>query len=225
MNRGPQTWLSLPPEGAQRIYSFVFDPARYLHPDRARRLLPSGLVSDLGTALIGGLGLDPDPPLDLDRLAHRAALLPPQGLEQLAWFVALRAHAPRLKRVVRRIDLEAFGAALDARDWAFVLAQPTPPASAPLTPAHPDEARSWQALGWRALEAATRELEPGIGARLALKLPLPVMDVQEINPAAALAAVEAVYPACVAAWDPDWDTAWVADATTRIRAEAEVEHV
>ncbi len=212
MSQGPQAWLGLPAEGARRVYTFIFDPARYLHPDRARRLVPPGLVSDLGTALIGGLGLDPDPPLDLTRPAHRAALLPLAGLEKLAWFVALRAHAPRLKRVVRRVDLEAFRETLDARDWAFVLTQPTPPASAPLTPAHPDEAASWQALGWRALEAATRELEPGIGARLALKLPLPVVDAREINPAAALAAVEAVYPAAVAAWDADWDAAWVVDA-------------
>ena len=211
MSQGPHAWLGLPPEGARRVYTFLFDPSRYLHPERAARLVPPGLVSDLGSALIGGLGLDPEPPLDLRKLSHRAALLPLPGLAKVGWFIALRAHAPRLKRVVRRVDLDAFGQSLDAQDWAFVMAQPAPPANAELTPARPEETASWRALGWRALEAASRALEPGVGSRLALKLPLPVMDDREINPDAALAAMEAVYPAAVEAWDAQWDSAWVAD--------------
>lgn len=178
--------LNLPQKIGQAVYSFLFVPAESVHA--ARLVLPEGLggagASARAVALVReeGRRLSSDTAwhseIDWLSVEHRTAVLAPETLEALAWYLGLAAYATSLRRVVLRdelLSLQSGGVAADHLEFVYAL----PTAEAPRALAEvggagliAEQASSdiWRA-GWSCLSALADRLPAALGSRLMLKLP------------------------------------------------------
>lgn len=199
-------WLALSPLAVQRIHAFIFDPASYLHPDRLPAYVPAALRGQapdvVSRALLPGLGAAEE--LDLGLPAHRAALLPAEGLRRLALRVGACAEAGHLKRVVASSDIATLSDTLDAADWRAAYRSERCAARGTPQPSAAGLAAMIARMGWATLQAACDALPRGIGQRLLMKLPLADGTVA-LAPGAAMATVAAVYAEAVDDWEAGWD--------------------
>jgi len=204
-----QRWLALSPSAVRRIHAFVFEPATYLHPDRLPAYVPQALreqpASVVSRALLPTLGAAEE--LDLTQPAHRAALLPVDGLERLAVRVGVRAEAARVKRVVASDDVATLSTTLVPGDWTAAYRSDRVDAPGTPLPAATALAQAIVDLGWSTLQSACDALPAGIGQRLLMKLPL-CESPARMAPDVASAAVARAYAEAVNDWDAGWDAAF-----------------
>jgi hypothetical protein len=210
--------LALPQAPARQLFDFVFNPASYLHSDRAALHVPAKLQSmglsapRLSQALMPHLGLSDDVALDLHDTAHRAALLPLAALEKLALRLSMSQQSLRMRQVILRAELEPLQQLFTPQDWDFVFSHPHLPASGEVTQLldsipQADWPKRMTQWGWRMLEAACSVLPPSVGKRCVLKLPV-VSGPLHAEPEVACAMVRAIYPALVAQLHPQWEADW-----------------
>jgi hypothetical protein len=210
--------LGLPQSAARLLFDFIFHPISYLHPDRRALYVPAKLhTADcsperLSQALMLRLGLGHDVALEWQNPAHRAALLPWDALQKLAWRMALSQLAPSIRRIIVRSELAQLQSQFGPDDWTFVYSHDHLPSSSEsqelldgVTLAEwPVRLQKW---GWRTLEAACGELPVEVGQRCLLKLPV-VSSARHAEPERALALLHDIYPALVAQWNAEWDANW-----------------
>jgi hypothetical protein len=166
----------LPDDILLALYEFVFTPARSANAARVAAALPSWIEDhpSASTELRRILKLGYAGSFDPADSAHRAALLPPEGLRHLSWRIGLALAADRLCRLIARSDLVDIGDALSPADWDFVFSPKhwiasdidifasTPAAALP---------SACRDLGWAVLEAGSNAMPMEVGMRMRLKLP------------------------------------------------------
>lgn len=206
---------------ARSVYEFTLLPALGMHPDRAAKLIPLALASCSPAARSAGvmaqLGIPHELSLNLDEVAHRAALLPAPSLQALGRHLLLLAAMPMLRRLIVRHELEQLSTLLSENDWAMVftpLEKPVVPIpEAPWVQEAPALADALRAGATPLIEWASYALPAAIGLRLRLKLPIAPWSTHrpaDEQSRACLRLLESHYAASSPGWDPKpWDALWL----------------
>ncbi len=236
----PAGFDRLGPRAAQAFLAFVADPASWIHPRWVERLVPEPLRESaaadpavISRGLMAAQGWEPAlPAFRFADPAHRAALLPADGLDALARALGLRACASELQRLIARDDVLRMAAALTEPDRRLLetliasraagdtasagerAADAGTSAWPPQGPPPLDVADLLEALpsrGHQLLAHALSALDGAIGARALLKVPPAEADPAAPQPASAAPALDwlrEVYPAVIGDWDPQWEAMW-----------------
>lgn len=215
-----QLW-ELPQRLSRAVHDFVFDPALYLHAQRAADLLPKDLeLPRTGTGarvLMDRCGLSAHVDLEFDQPLHRMALLPANALAMVAHRTGWTFHAAELQRVVLKTEVEVLSSQLQlsAQDWE-ALDDPKP-ASGPDDQRLPRPPRlSLEALtrqipsvGWQLIDAACQTLPDSVARRLRLKLPVWSEQERTVHgPRDLSMMVSKAYVWAATQWDPQWEGLW-----------------
>ena len=124
----PACVLSWPRPVSRQVMRALFIPAQDMHPEQARTQVPRTLWALPPALLSRGLDAAPaDWPAQLDgrRIDHRLSLLPTSVLEQVAWNLGLIMHAPYLRKLVLRDDVQTLTEqGLKDEDWQLALSSP-----------------------------------------------------------------------------------------------------
>ncbi len=219
MNLAQRFWR-LPERLGREVFHFIFHPSLYLHSERAQSALPPHLKplaslppgAKASAAWCAQLPAVGEGDLEFDRVEHRMALLPPEGLRSLALWAGALGVSADLKRVVLREERESLTPLLPDSVWAWIHAQdspaPWPPTPLPSLSALTEQLQS---CGWACLEMLCEQLPASLGQRLRLKLPLLPQGTELTAPAAsqdALKWLSRAYAPAVQAWDPSWEPQW-----------------
>ncbi len=203
-----QGLLNWPQAVARQTHAALFLPTLDMHPSQFERCIPPTLAplsaASLSQALRTAQPDAWDSEFDGRQLSHRLALLPRHVLADVAWHLGLVLHAPTLRQVVLREELDLLDRqGLDGSAWTLVFKAPTGTATSTALRERP--VAQWsdglRLSGEQSLIALSQTLPPSLGQRLRWKLPAAEASGQP--PAADL--LSAAYTACVPAWSTDWD--------------------
>ena len=210
----PACVLHWPRQVSRQVMCALFMPAQDMHPEQAHTHLPPTLSALSPAQLSRGLeSAAAGWPAELDgsRIDHRLSLLPTSVLEQVAWNLGLIIHAPYLRKLVLRDEVQILTEqGLKDDDWQLALSSPPVPSEqASPSPLSAIALAEWPQLlrqsGFMALQTLTVHLGPVLGQRLSWKLPSDLKpNVTATVPSNTL--LQLAYTPAANNWSAQWDS-------------------